>query len=90
LVRASQASLDRLLALQAYEQVTAPFDGAITARNVDVGSLISATGASQGPTPTNPAAPTSNPAEPSDVPAAASFLGWQRLPGFAFWFRSPK
>jgi multidrug efflux pump subunit AcrA (membrane-fusion protein) len=60
-VRASQAALDRLLTLQDYERITAPFDGVITARNVDVGALISATGASLGPTPLNPAGP-------SDVP----------------------
>jgi len=60
-VRASQATLDRLLYLQGYEQITAPFDGVITARNVDVGALISATGSSLGPTPFNPAGP-------SDVP----------------------
>ena len=48
-VRASQATLDRLLTLQGYERITAPFDGIITARNVDVGALISATGSSLGP-----------------------------------------
>src|SRR5258705_312092 len=32
-VRASQAALDRLLALQAYEKVTSPFNGIVTARN---------------------------------------------------------
>src|SRR5258707_11208237 len=60
-VRASKATLDRLLALQSYERVTAPFDGVITARNVDVGALISATGSSLGPS-------RSNSAGPSDVP----------------------
>jgi multidrug efflux pump subunit AcrA (membrane-fusion protein) len=60
-VRASQANLDRLLTLQGYERITAPFDGVITARNVDVGALISATGSSLGPTPFNAAGP-------SDVP----------------------
>jgi multidrug efflux pump subunit AcrA (membrane-fusion protein) len=60
-VRASRATLNRLLTLQGYEQITAPFDGVITARNVDVGALISATGSSQGPAPLNAAGP-------SDVP----------------------
>src|ERR1700685_219813 len=41
-VRANQATLDRLLTLQRYEQITAPFDGIITSRNVDVGALVSA------------------------------------------------
>jgi len=60
-VRASQANLDRLSYLQGYKRIAAPFDGVITARNVDVGALISATGSSLGPTPLNPAGP-------SDVP----------------------
>ena len=61
-VRASQATLDRLLALQGYERITAPFAGVITARNVDVGALISATGSTLGPQ-------RSNAAGPSDVPS---------------------
>lgn len=61
-VHASQATLDRLLALQGYERITAPFAGVITARNVDVGALISATGATLGPQ-------RSNAAGPSDVPS---------------------
>lgn len=61
LVRATQAALDRLIALQGYEKVIAPFAGMVTARNVDVGALISATGSSLGPSLTNEAGP-------SDVP----------------------
>jgi multidrug efflux pump subunit AcrA (membrane-fusion protein) len=57
-VRASRAALQRLQTLQGYERITAPFDGVITARNVDVGALISATGSSQGPTRPNPAGPS--------------------------------
>lgn len=41
-----QANVDRLAAQRAYERVTAPFAGVITARNVDVGQLISAAGGS--------------------------------------------
>jgi RND family efflux transporter MFP subunit len=44
----SQANLDRVLALQGYQNVRAPFDGVVTVRNIDAGSLISATGAGQG------------------------------------------
>jgi multidrug efflux pump subunit AcrA (membrane-fusion protein) len=62
-VHASQATLDRLLALQGYEQITAPFDGVITARNVDIGALISATGSTLGPAPFNAAAPSDVPRE---------------------------
>ncbi len=43
-VEAFRANLGRVLALQGYERVTAPFDGVVTARNVDVGALISAQG----------------------------------------------
>jgi multidrug efflux pump subunit AcrA (membrane-fusion protein) len=62
-VHASQATLDRLRVLQGYEQITAPFDGVITARNVDVGALISATGSTLGPAPSNAAAPSDVPRE---------------------------
>jgi multidrug efflux pump subunit AcrA (membrane-fusion protein) len=66
-VRASQATLDRLVTLQHYERVTAPFGGVITARNVDVGALISATGSSLGPA-------RSNAAGPSDVPSGGEIF----------------
>jgi multidrug efflux pump subunit AcrA (membrane-fusion protein) len=66
-VRASQATLDRLLTLQGYEQITAPFDGIITARNVDVGALISATGSTLGPA-------RANAAGPSDVPSGGEIF----------------
>lgn len=46
-VKANQANLARLEKLQSYEQVVAPFDGTVTARNIDVGSLISTTGSGQ-------------------------------------------
>jgi RND family efflux transporter MFP subunit len=39
-VRSAQANLDRLRQLQAFEKVYAPFDGVVTARNVDTGQLI--------------------------------------------------
>ena len=35
-----RSNLDRLIELQSYEHVRAPFDGVITLRNVDVGALI--------------------------------------------------
>jgi HlyD family secretion protein len=41
-VRAQQASVDRLRALAAFENVVAPFDGVVTARNVEVGDLVNA------------------------------------------------
>src|SRR3954466_15927734 len=59
-VRASKATLQRLITLQGYERVTAPFTGIVTSRNVDVGALISTTGSSLGPA--RPAA------SPTDIP----------------------
>lgn len=47
-VDAYQANLRRVIALQQYEYVRAPFDGVVTQRNVDVGALISAAGSSSG------------------------------------------
>jgi multidrug efflux pump subunit AcrA (membrane-fusion protein) len=49
-VQATRSSLDRLLTMQEYEKVRAPFAGVITARNFDIGALISAAGASMGQT----------------------------------------
>lgn len=47
-VEAYQANYLRAQALQSYERIRAPFSGVITQRNVDVGALISASGASSG------------------------------------------
>ena len=41
-VAAAQSNLDRLKALKAFANIIAPFDGVVTARNVDVGSLVKA------------------------------------------------
>ena len=43
-VEAFRANLGRVISLQGYERVTSPFEGVITQRNVDLGSLISAQG----------------------------------------------
>src|SRR5215470_5314703 len=48
LVKSMQANLDRMLVLEKYKRITAPFDGLVTARATDVGSLINA-GGSGGP-----------------------------------------
>jgi RND family efflux transporter MFP subunit len=42
LVASNKANVDRLEQLQAFERITAPFDGVITARNTDLGALIQA------------------------------------------------
>ena len=44
-VKAMQANVDRIQSLQRYTRLTAPFDGVVTARNTDVGALISVGGA---------------------------------------------
>jgi membrane fusion protein, multidrug efflux system len=48
LLEAANSNVARLQKLQSYEKVYAPFDGTITARNVDVGALIEA-GSAGGP-----------------------------------------
>ena len=47
-VESMTADVQRLQQLQSYEKVYAPFDGVITARNIDVGALIDA-GSAGGP-----------------------------------------
>lgn len=47
-VNANRANLRRLIELQSYERVRAPFAGVIITRNIDVGSLISIAGGSLG------------------------------------------
>jgi len=53
-VKQSQANLERVISLQDYKKIRAPFNGIVTARNVDVGALISASGAGQGASPMSP------------------------------------
>jgi RND family efflux transporter MFP subunit len=50
LVNSSRANLNRLLALESFKKITAPFAGVVTTRSTDIGALISATGG-----PTDPA-----------------------------------
>ena len=50
-VNQAQANLDRVIALQEFKNVRAPFAGVVTVRNVDVGYLISANGGGQGTSP---------------------------------------
>ena len=45
-VSAAEANLERLLDLQGFEKITAPFAGLITARNFDVGALVASGGVS--------------------------------------------
>jgi RND family efflux transporter MFP subunit len=48
LVSSGKANVERLEQLQAFERVTAPFDGVVTARNTDIGALVQA-GDNSGP-----------------------------------------
>jgi len=48
LVNSGKANVERLEQLQAFERVTAPFDGVVTARNTDIGALVQA-GDNSGP-----------------------------------------
>ncbi|HEV7998507.1 MAG TPA: efflux RND transporter periplasmic adaptor subunit [Planctomycetaceae bacterium] len=41
-IKVNEADIQRLTALKSYEKLTAPFDGIVTARNVDPGDLITA------------------------------------------------
>ena len=59
-VVADQANVDRLTALVGFEKIVAPFDGVITARNIDVGAFVTAAGTSNAALPSAAAAtPTS-------------------------------
>lgn len=43
-VASAQANVQRLEELVSFERIVAPFDGVVTARNIDIGQLITATG----------------------------------------------
>jgi RND family efflux transporter MFP subunit len=53
LVDAGQADVSRLTALQSFEHVTAPFDGIVTGRNVDVGAFVQSGGGTGNSMPSN-------------------------------------
>jgi multidrug efflux pump subunit AcrA (membrane-fusion protein) len=55
-IQGNRENLERLIVLQQYEQVRAPFNGVVTARNVDVGTLITAQGTGA-PVTNTPASP---------------------------------
>ena len=50
-VSATTSALEHWTVLASYEQVRSPIDGTVTARNVEVGSLVSSVGAGEGLTP---------------------------------------
>jgi RND family efflux transporter MFP subunit len=48
-VNSAEANVHRLEELQSFERIEAPFDGVITARNLDIGQLITTTGSTTTP-----------------------------------------
>jgi RND family efflux transporter MFP subunit len=46
-VKSAEANVQRLKELQSFEKIYAPFDGVVTARNIDTGQLITEGGASE-------------------------------------------
>jgi RND family efflux transporter MFP subunit len=48
-VSAAEANLERLQALKGFANIAAPFDGIVTARNVDIGSLVTTSSAMSEP-----------------------------------------
>jgi multidrug efflux pump subunit AcrA (membrane-fusion protein) len=60
-VNAATASLLRETTLAGFEQVRSPIDGTVTARNVEVASLVSANGAGEGLLPTPASSQSSGP-----------------------------
>jgi RND family efflux transporter MFP subunit len=49
LVASARANVDRLLALESFKQITAPFDGVVTTRSTDIGALIAVGGPTDTP-----------------------------------------
>jgi multidrug efflux pump subunit AcrA (membrane-fusion protein) len=60
-VQAAKAAQAHAQTMANFEQVRSPIAGTVTARNVEVGNLVSATGAAQGVTPVPAAGPTGGP-----------------------------
>jgi RND family efflux transporter MFP subunit len=46
--KSAQAHVDQLVAMKGFANITAPFDGVVTARNADIGALVNAGPASSG------------------------------------------
>jgi multidrug efflux pump subunit AcrA (membrane-fusion protein) len=60
-VQAAKAAQAHAQTMADFEQVRSPIAGTVTARNVEVGNLVSGTGAAQGVTPVPAAGPTGGP-----------------------------
>ena len=75
-VHSAQANVQRLEELQSFERITAPFDGVVTTRNIDIGQLITATGS----TFTAGAGTVSGNKEVFDVAAIATLRVYVNVP----------
>lgn len=64
-IESYRANLSRMIALQSFERITAPFDGVVTQRNADVGALVGASGSAS-------AAPQNAPSTQSGGSASAA------------------
>jgi len=64
-VSAATSALEHWTVLASYEQVRAPIDGTVTARNVEVGSLVSSVGAGEGLTPSTTSVPSNSGGPPT-------------------------
>ena len=64
-VSATTSALEHWTVLASYEQVRSPIDGTVTARNVEVGSLISSVGAGEGLTPNATSIPSNSGGPPT-------------------------
>jgi len=75
-VNSAQANVQRLEELQSFERIEAPFDGVITARNLDIGQLVS----SAGSTITPGAGTTSSSKEVFDISAIQTLRVFINVP----------
>ncbi len=66
-VQQAQANLERVVALQEFKNVRAPFAGVITSRSVDVGYLISTSGGGLGTSPATQPNATQNTANGNEM-----------------------
>jgi multidrug efflux pump subunit AcrA (membrane-fusion protein) len=71
-VQSYRANLARVIALQSYERVVAPFDGVITQRNSDVGALVGASGSASTAPMQSPQSPTSGSASTGSANTSGS------------------
>lgn len=71
-VESFRANLNRAIALQSYERVTAPFDGVITQRNTDIGALVGAGGNSTPPPSNTSTSPSGGSASVSSANTSGS------------------